>query len=177
MLAAGLGGFGAQIVMDLRARSARAGLAHLPEIIFFIEAEDAVLRNARDFLPQLLGLVVLTKYRDVQLVFREAVIFGKEGPGVIDGLGFEVIAEGKIAQHLEESVVAAGVADVFEVVVLAAGADAFLRGGGAGVVAPFESQENFLELVHAGVGEQQRRVVGRNERRAHHSVSAGLVEI
>jgi hypothetical protein len=56
-------------------------------------------------------------------------------------------------------VVAAGEADVFEVVVLAAGADALLRGGGAVVVALLGAEEEVLELVHARVGEEQRGVV------------------
>ena len=43
----------------------------------------------------------------------------------------EIIAEREIAQHFEESVMARGIADVVEVVVLAAGAHAFLRRGGA----------------------------------------------
>ena len=59
---------------------------------------------------------------------------------------------------------AIGEADVFEVVVLASGAHAFLRRGGAGVVAVLEAEEDVFELVHAGVGEEQRGVVGRNER-------------
>ncbi len=47
-----------------------------------------------------------------------------------------------------------GEADIFQVVVLAAGADAFLRGGGAVVVAFFQAEKNVLELVHPGVGEK-----------------------
>ncbi len=57
-----------------------------------------------------------------------------------------------------------GEADVFQVVVLAPGADALLRGGGFVVVALFEAEEDVLELVHAGVGEQQRRIAVRDER-------------
>jgi hypothetical protein len=56
--------------------------------------------------------------------------------------------------------------DVFKVVVLAAGADTFLRGGGAIVVALLETEEDVLELVHAGVGEEQRGIAVRNERGA-----------
>ena len=56
-------------------------------------------------------------------------------------------------------------ADVFKVVMLAAGADTFLRCRRARIFALFEAQENVLELVHPGVGEQQRGVVGRDERR------------
>ena len=52
-------------------------------------------------------------------------------PGVGDRRFLEVVAETEIAQHLEESVVTGGVADIVEIVVLAAGADAFLRRGRA----------------------------------------------
>ena len=149
VLAARLGGFGSEIVMDLRARAARAGLAHLPEVVLLIEAEDAVLGNAGHLLPQLLGIVVLAENGDVELVFGQAVLLGDQVPGELDGFGFEVVAEGEIAQHLEERVVAARVADVFQIVVLAAGAHALLRGGGARVIALLQAQENVLELVHA----------------------------
>ncbi len=98
-------------------------------------------------------------------------------PGEVDGFGFEVVAEGEVAEHFEERVVAAGVADVFEIVVFAAGADAFLRGGGAGVIARFEAQEDLLELVHAGVGEEQRGVVCRHEGRTSNGTMAFAGEI
>ena len=62
------------------------------------------------------------------LSFGSPYSFGDQFPGEVDGFGFEVIAEGEIAEHLEERVMAARVADVFEIVMLAAGADAFLRG-------------------------------------------------
>jgi hypothetical protein len=56
------------------------------------------------------------------------------------------------------------VADVLEVVVLAAGAHAALRGGRARVVALLLAEEHVLELHHAGVGEQQRRIVAGHQR-------------
>ena len=93
---------------------------------------------------------------------------GQELPGVGDGVALEVVAEAEVAEHLEEGVVAAGEADVFEVVVLAAGADALLAGGGAGVVAALGAEEDVLELVHAGVGEEQ----GRDRWRARATTSA-----
>jgi hypothetical protein len=55
------------------------------------------------------------------------------------------------------------VAHVLEVVVLAAGAHATLAGGRAHVVAFVLAEEAVLELHHAGIGEQQRRVIARNE--------------
>ena len=47
----------------------------------------------------------------------------------------EVVAEGEVAEHLEERMVPARVADVLEIVVLAAGANAFLRRRRARVIA------------------------------------------
>ena len=97
---------------------------------------------------------------------------GDQLPGVGDGVFLEIVAEGKISQHLEKRVVTVGEADVFEIVVLAAGAHAFLGGRGPGVVALFQAEEDVLELVHARVGEQQGRVVLRDEgRRVHLAVS------
>ena len=71
---------------------------------------------------------------------------------------------------------AIGEADIFEIVVFAAGAHAFLASGGAIVIAGFEAEENVLELVHPGVGEEQGGVVGRNERRAAHDFVPALLE-
>ena len=70
----------------------------------------------------------------------------------------------------------AGEADVFEIVMLASGADALLRTSlPAMVVAPLDAEEDVLELVHAGVGKEQRRVVGRHERGGvHAAVALGL---
>src|SRR5207249_2087249 len=81
-----------------------------------------------------------------------------------------------VAQHLEEGVVARGEADVLEIVVLSARAHALLAGGGAAVVAALAAGEDVLELVHAGVGEEQRRVVLGNERGALHSLVPPLLE-
>ena len=55
----------------------------------------------------------------------------EELPGERDRVLLEVVAEGEVAEHLEERVVARGDADVLEVVVLAADADALLARGRA----------------------------------------------
>ena len=93
-----------------------------------------------------------------------------------DGVFLEIIAEGKISEHFEKRVMAVGEADIFQVVVLAAGAHAFLAGGGAVVVALFEAEEDVLELVHSGIGEKQRGIVCGDERRAAHDAVAALFE-
>ncbi len=57
-----------------------------------------------------------------------------------------------------------GMADVLEVVVLAACTHALLRGGSALIGPLLQSGEDVLELDHAGIGEQQCRIVARDER-------------
>ena len=71
---------------------------------------------------------------------------------------------------------AAGAAYVVEIVMFAAGADAFLGVGGAGVGAFFLAEEDRLELVHAGVGEEQGRVVVRHDGGAGHEGVAVLLD-
>ena len=79
-------------------------------------------------------------------------------PGELDGALLEIVAEGEIAEHLEEGVVARGVADIVEVVVLAAGAHAFLRRGRARIGRGFSTPvKTFLNctmpaLVNISVG-------------------------
>ena len=161
----------AVVVEDFGAGAARAGVAHHPEVVGGVaralvvaDADDALGRHADLLGPDVVGLVVLGIDGDPELVLGQAVDVGQQFPGVLDGVALEVVAEAEVAQHLEEGVVARGVADVLEVVVLAAGAHAFLRGGGAGVGTLVEAEEDVLELVHAGVGEQQRRIVVRHQR-------------
>src|SRR5881296_1617196 len=85
-----------------------------------------------------------------------------------DRFPLEVVAEREVAEHLEERVVPGGVPHLLEVVVLAAGAYAFLAGDGPPVVPPLEPLEHPLELHHARVREQQRRIVRRDEGGARH---------
>src|SRR5213592_313427 len=89
-------------------------------------------------------------------------------PSVFDGFLLEVVTEGEVAEHLEEGVVTGGMADLLQVVVLAARPDALLAGHRARVVAPLEPLEHPLELHHPCVGEQQCGVVRRDERGARH---------
>jgi hypothetical protein len=156
------------IVKYLRTRPTRAGIAHAPEIIGAGDAHDLLLGQPGDFLPEIEGLVVIDINRDHELIGRHAIFLGHQPPGQLDGALLEIVAERKIAEHLEEGVVACGVADIVEVVVLAAGADAFLRRNRAHIGTLFQAGEDVLELHHAGIGEHQCRVVARHERRRRH---------
>src|SRR5262249_15833018 len=97
-------------------------------------------------------------------------------PCKANGIAFEIIAKRKIPEHFKERVMPRGVADVLEVVVLAAGAHAALAGGGAHVVALFLAQEHILELHHAGIGEEGGGVVGGHERARRHDGMAAFAE-
>ena len=165
------------VVEDLGARAARSGIAHRPEIVRGGDAQDPALGQPRDLLPQLERLVVLRVDRGQQPVRRQAVLLGDQVPGELDRDVLEVVAEREVAEHLEEGVVPGGVADIVEVVVLAAGAHAFLRRGRAPVRPLLDAGEHVLELHHAGVGEQERRVVVRHERARWHDLVAVLAKI
>ncbi len=176
------GDLGAVVVEDLGAGAAGAGVAHHPEVVGHVaaalvvaDAHDALGGHAHHLVPDFVGLVVFLVDGDPELFFRQLELLGQQAPGELDGVVLEVVTEREVAQHLEEGVVARGVADVVQVVVLAAGADALLRGRGAAVGALVETQEHVLELVHARVGEQQRGVVARHHRAGRHDgVALGL---
>ena len=153
----------AVVVEDFRAGAAGAGIAHRPEIVRGRDAQDAALGQPRDLFPEARRLVVLGIDGDQQPVRRQAVFARHQVPGKLDGEVLEIVAEGEIAQHFEEGVVPGGVAHILQVVVLAAGAHAFLRGDGAVTGAPLAAGEDVLELHHARIGEHERRVVARHQ--------------
>ena len=158
------GDLGPVVVEDLGARPAGAGVAHHPEVVLGATAREPLRADADLVEPDRLRLVVLLEYRDPEALGRQAKALGQQLPGKLDGLALEVVAEAEVAEHLEEGVMPRGVADVVEVIVLAAGAHAALRGRGAAETQVLQPQEHVLELHHAGVGEQERRVVAGHER-------------
>ncbi len=165
----------AQIVEDLRAWTTRPGITHLPEVILGGHAEDALLGHA-GFDPEPLRFVVarhaLVAFKDRHIQARcidpKPVRRGQQLPRIRDRFALEVVAKAEVPEHLKERVVTPRESHIFQIVVLAARAHAFLRTRRARVVAPFRAKEHILELVHARVGKQQGRIVGRNQRRGVH---------
>ena len=172
--------FGREVDVELGARAAGAGLAHHPEVIFLIPVHDVDFGveaggaellgpDVPGFLVEVgwvaLGLVGLVD-GGVEAVLREFPDLRDELPSVVDGLALEVVAEGPVAQHFEERVVVGVQANVFEVVMLTAGADALLGIGGAagGIRALRLAKEDRDELVHPGVGEEEIRGVRHQAR-------------
>ncbi len=162
----------AVIVEDFAARAAGAGVGHLPEVVRRVgrapvvaDAHHALRRHADGVGPCGVGLVVGLIHRDPELVGGQLVDLGQQLPRVGDRLALEIVAERPVAEHFEERVVACGVADVLQVVVLAPRAQATLHVGGADITALVGAQKDILELHHAAVGKKQCRIVAGHERR------------
>src|SRR5690606_38256738 len=119
----------AAIYEDLGAWAAGAGIAHRPEIVRSRDADDAVIRKAGDLLPVAGGFVIRVIDSDKEPVLRQAEIPGDQIPGKLDGPFLEIIAEGKIPEHLEIGEMAGRITDIVQVVVLATRAHAFLCSG------------------------------------------------
>ncbi len=154
------------VVEDLRTRPARTGIAHAPEIRRGRDADDLLVREPGHLLPDRRRVIVLGEHRDQQAIRRQPVIPRHQLPRIGDGGFLEVVAEAEVPQHLEERVMPRGVADIVQVVVLAAGAHAFLRRRGARVGPLLLPGEHVLELHHPRVGEHQRGIVAWHQRRA-----------
>src|SRR5262245_15497082 len=134
--------------MNLRAWSAWTGLTHLPEVVFFIEPNDAIPRNARSRGPEFGGVIVFPKDCDPESLRRKTEVFSKQRPGVIDCFLLEVRSEREVPEHLKKGLVPACMPDVIQIVMLAAGANALLRTRGRAVCTLFRAQKDVLELIH-----------------------------
>ena len=160
-----------QVEVDLGAGTAGPGLAHHPEVVLAVAIDD-VHRGiesglGEDRSPEIVGLLVefgrialrWCVDRRVEAVRGHLPAFRQQLPGPGDRLDLEVIAEGPVPQHLEKGVVIGIVADIIKVVVLASGADAFLRIGGPRriVGSGLGAEEIGNELVHPRVREEQVR--------------------
>ncbi len=167
----------AMVEKDLGRGTARPRVAHLPEVVVGRDADDLVGAEPRDLFPDAIGFLVVVIDGDREAVLVDPEFLDQEPPSELDRALLEVVAEGEVAEHLEERVVARGIAHVVEVVVLAAGAHAFLGRRRRLVGARLLAGEHVLELHHAGVGEHERRIVARHERGGRHDLVAFLLEI
>src|SRR5690606_32401691 len=95
---------------------------------------------------------------------RQAIDLGEQSPGMVNCLALEIIAKTEVAEHFKKRVVTRRIADVFQIVVLAPDTQTALRGSRPRVGALVLAGEYILELHHAGVGEQQGRIIARHQR-------------
>src|SRR5438067_5698956 len=117
--------------------------------------------------------------RRVNSLRRKFPTFNNKLPGPHNRFAFEIITEAPIAEHFEKGVVICVESDVFEIIMFAAGANAFLRVGDARRL-PWRlllAEKNGHELIHAGVGEKQIRRVRHERRRGPNRVRLFAKEI
>ena len=162
----------AHVKVDLGAGTAGAGGAGGPEVVVLAQAGDVVLGNAQRT-PHVVGLVVLGKDGKVQAIERQLELLGDELEGPSASLLLGDAAKGEVTEHLEERQVTAVLADAVDVV----GADTLLAGDRADLLHGLLALVVLLKLVHAGVGKQQRGVVGNKGRRRIELKTALLKEV
>ncbi len=156
---------GTRVEVYLRAGTAGACVAHLPEVVVLVAVDDVVGGHVLE--PELCSLVVALQafffrtleHGDVEVFRVEVQHVDEIFPCPVDGTLLEVVAEAPVAQHLEHGVVVGVVAHLFQVVVLAAHAEAFLRVGPAAWLRVACAEDDIFPLVHSGVGEHQCGVV------------------
>ncbi len=162
------------VEVDLRTGAARPGVTHLPEVVLHVPGDD--MGGGKEVEPYVASFLIgvetgfglAPEVGHVDPVGRQTEDGGQELPAPGDRVDLEVVAERPRSQHLEEGVVIGVAPDILEIVVLSAGADALLAVHGPGVRTGSAAQKDILELVHACVGEEQRRVVVRDHRGGWH---------
>src|SRR5206468_12864879 len=82
-----------EVVMNLRAWSARSRIAHLPKIAFLIQTQDPIASDAGTGKPELSPVVVFAEYRDPQLSEPRLEFAGQTCPRRYAGFFFEVSPE------------------------------------------------------------------------------------
>ena len=157
--------------MDFRAGAAGAGCPHFPEIVFLITQNNPgfIPQNAFPNVPRFLieghtiGFVALEN-RHVNTVFGQLENLRQQFPRPFQGFFFEVITKAPVAQHLKHGVVVGVEANVFEVVVFARHAQAFLSVGHAARGGCSVSEEKIFKLRHTRVIEHQGGVIFGHKR-------------
>src|SRR5439155_7471228 len=151
--------------------------------VFPPKAMDVRWIDVRRLLPEVeriivrLQAVLLVASEDggMQPRFVDAPFFRQQLPGPLDCFRLVIIAETPIAEHLEKRVMVGVLADVFEVVMLTAGADTLLAVHSSPVRTGAGAEKHVLELVHPGIREEERRVLERYHARGRHRRVAVLL--
>ncbi len=170
----------AAVVVELRARPAWSARPGLPEVVLSSELDDPLVRDA-DRMPALDRLLVRPEAElrvsaedgHPDALRGEAPAAGRQLERPVDGLALEVVAEGEVAEHLEERQVTRRHPDVLDV----DRSKALLARGEARMRRPLLAAEVGLEGLHARRRQQHRRVVGGgDQRRRRLAQMAALLE-
>ena len=140
----------------LAVRSAEAGRPRRPEVALVAEPEDFLRRKERERLrPDLVGLVVARVHGRDELRAVEAEDLREQVPAPGDRFFLPVVADPEIAEHLEERLVVAVLADLFDV----GRAEHLLDRDDALRRRLLGPQEVGHERLHPGAREEDARVV------------------
>jgi len=117
----------ADVDMDLRARTARALVAHLPEVVVLIPVDDAL--GWQVLCPDSSSLVITLKAfgwspfedRHIEALGGEVEYLRQIFPSPVNSFVLEVIPKGPVSKHLKHRVVAESciTTNLFQVIVLA----------------------------------------------------------
>ncbi len=118
--------FIAVIIKNFRAWTTWPCITHRPKIIGGRNPDDTAIAQSRDLFPKVVSVVIFMKHCNKKLTLRYLELFGDQLPGELYCYIFKVISKGKIPQHFEKSVMPSRVANIFKIIVFAAGSYAFL---------------------------------------------------
>ena len=134
--------------------------AVLPEVVLLTEADYTLGGDADLFVPYFKSLVILFVDGGPEPVLGDFENLGEKFPCPRERLFFEIIAEGKVAEHLEICAVACRISDIFYIVC----AYATLAGRHAAAGRSSFTREILFERSHARDYEQKRLVALGNKR-------------
>ena len=168
--------FRSTVHVDFGARAAGARTTGRPEVVFHAHDLDMFGVNTL-VLPHRAGFLIIGEGGHPQFLRIETVAAlvlrgGQQLIRIVDGFFLEVITEGEIAQHLEESTVTGGFADLVDI----QSTHALLIGCHAALRRSLLAHEVRNERDHACDGEQGGRV-RRDQRCRRHDKMAVLFEI
>ena len=154
-----------EVDMDFAAWAAWTGVAHFPEIVMPVAEENPVLREI--FLPFHEGFgihfsVVCRipfEYCRIEPVLVNPVNLCQKFPGPCYGFFLEIVPEAPVAEHFKHGVVVRIMPHFFEVIMFPADSQTFLTVSNSLVFRCAVAEKPVLELVHAGIGEHQCRIV------------------
>src|SRR5713101_3362420 len=164
------------IEMKFRAGPTGSGISHLPEVILLAAPHNPRGRDP-DLLPQLVRVVIVAEDRHPHPILRQADCLSQKFPAELDGIFLEVVAEGKVPQHFKERMVASGIADILQIIVLTPRTETLLHSNRSLVGTRFLAEKHPLKLVHPGIGEEQRGIGLRNQGGTRHGLMAMLFKI
>ena len=151
----------ATVIVHLRARTAGTG-AVLPEVVLLAKAEDPICCDTDLLVPDIEGLIVIFVDGRIQTVLLQANDLCQKLPAPGNCFSLKVITKGEVTKHFEVCAMTGSLTDILDVTgtnTLLASTDSAARGLNL-------SLEIRLHGRHAGIDQQQGRIILRNQGKA-----------